>query len=75
MEPNSDLLRYAEAAKYLGMPEITVRKRVSAQTIPHIKLGPRGSSCRVMFSKRALDEWLAAHAVPAREPAAAGAER
>lgn len=57
----NDCLRYREASIYTGIGLPTLYALVHQQRIPHIRLSGR----LVLFSKRALDSWLAQHAVPA----------
>ena len=52
-------LNYAEAAKYLGCRENTLRCWVSHRRVPHIKVG---ALCR--FRRADLDAWLAERSVP-----------
>jgi excisionase family DNA binding protein len=58
----SNKLRYAEAAKRLGVAPGTLRAWVARGTAPpHVRLSPR----LVVFDAAELDEWVAAHRVPA----------
>lgn len=49
-----------EAASYLKLSKPSIYRRVSDNTIPHIKLGRR-----VLFERDTLDEWVASHRAPA----------
>jgi excisionase family DNA binding protein len=49
------LMRYAEAARFLDMPEGTLMNRVAAGTVPHSRLGPK----TVRFDRAALLAWIA----------------
>lgn len=53
-------LTYPEAAAFLGIKRGTLASMVSRRQVPHIRLGPR----LVVFDSDALEEWLAARAVP-----------
>lgn len=64
MRTEEILIDYAEAAKLLGVKRDTLYSWVSAQRIPHIRLGPK----LVRFDPKALADWLASQSV------AAGAE-
>lgn len=57
---DKDLLSYADAARFLGLPIGTLHAMVSQRGIPHVRLGPR----LVRFSRDALGVWLAERAVP-----------
>jgi len=57
------LLRYAEAAKFLGLAEATCRRYVSLGLLPHIKLGRK----LVAFREADLNAWLDQHVVPAKD--------
>lgn len=61
-----DIITYEQAARILGIKVNTLYSLVSLRKVPHLRLGPR----LVRFSRTALSEWLAAHAVQPAEPAA-----
>lgn len=48
-------LRYAEAAKYLGLPKGTLASLVCRKQIPHVRISKR----LVLFETDALDAWIA----------------
>jgi excisionase family DNA binding protein len=50
----------AEAAKQIGVSEITVRRMVAARQIPHRRIGHR-----IMFTEADLEEFLEASKRPA----------
>jgi excisionase family DNA binding protein len=50
-----DKVRYAGAARLTGLPLGTLYSYVSQKKIPHIRLGKR----LVVFSRRALESWMA----------------
>lgn len=52
-------VRYKQAAEYTGIPEGTLRAKVSTKAIPHIRIGPRV----VLFDLEQLDAWLAERTV------------
>jgi excisionase family DNA binding protein len=52
-------IRYKQAAQYTGIPEGTLRAKVCAKDIPHIRIGPR----MVLFDTAQLDTWLAERTV------------
>ena len=54
-------VNYATAAKYLGIPEGTLRSMVCRKQVPYIRLSPR----IVVFSVATLDAWLADRSVAA----------
>ena len=60
---SDDCLRYRQASSYTGIKLATLYALVHQQRVPHFRLSGR----LVLFSKRALDAWLAEHAVPATE--------
>jgi len=55
------LLTYADAARYLGLRESTLRAKVLARTIPFIRLGTRATRFRLSE----LDAWIDSHRQPA----------
>jgi excisionase family DNA binding protein len=57
---DKDLMSYADAALFLGLPIGTLYAMVSQRGVPHVRLGPR----LVRFSRVALERWVAEHAVP-----------
>ena len=60
----SDLMTYEETARLLRRSESTLRKDVAMRRIPVLK--PFGKRGKVLFSRQALSEWLAAAAVEPR---------
>lgn len=52
------LLSYPEAAEFLGYAEGTLRNKVAAREIPHVKVGHR-----VRFRRSQLEAWRAAQIV------------
>jgi len=48
-----DRMTVAHAADYLGVHTDTIYKMVKQKEIPHFRLRRR-----IMFSKRAIDEWI-----------------
>ena len=50
------MLRYNDAAEFLGLSPLTLRKKVCQRAIPFIKpFGPNGP---VLFDPKELNEWL-----------------
>ena len=58
-EDQTDQINYAEARKLTGLPMGTLYCKVSRREIPHFRHGKR----QVMFSRKALQDWLAGHEV------------
>lgn len=56
-------VRYKQAAQYTGIPEGTLRAKVHAGDIPHIRIGPR----MVLFDTEQLDAWIAERTVQPRK--------
>lgn len=54
-------LTIEQASAYTTFSQQSLYRRVSENTIPHIKV-----KRRVLFDRLALDEWLASQGVPAR---------
>ena len=54
MDEQKEIMTYAEAAKYLGLPLGTMYSMVARKEIPHVRLGPR----LVRFPRTALSEWI-----------------
>ena len=52
-------MNYQEAARYLRVPDGTLRQMVSRKAIPHVRISSRG----VLFEISALDAWIAARRV------------
>ncbi len=61
----ADYITYEQAAQVLGLKVNTLYSMVATKRVPHVRLGPR----LVRFSRKALAEWLATHAVQPAEPA------
>lgn len=59
MTEESDYIRYAEAAKYLGIGVSTLYSMVHLRKVPHIRVGKR----LVLFSRTALEQWVKSHSV------------
>ncbi len=55
-----EMISYAEASEFLGVPVGTLYAWVHARRIPHIRLGSR----MVRFRLDALKEWVATRDVP-----------
>ena len=53
------LMDYAEAARFLGVPKGTLYAWVNGKQIPHIRLSGR----TVRFDRKDLERWLAEHHV------------
>ena len=53
-EQENDIMSYAQAAKWLGVPVGTLYCWVYQRKVPHFRLGPR----TVRFSRFALTSWL-----------------
>lgn len=53
------LWRYREAAAFLGLSEITLRRFVMMKRIPHMKIGGKA----VRFNPAALKQWAQAQEV------------
>ena len=49
------LIGYADAARLLGLSEITLRKYVSRGIVPHYKIG-----ARVQFKPGEIESWIEA---------------
>ena len=47
------ILRPAEAAKYIGCSEYTIRQMVRERRIPHYRIG-----VKILFTKNSLDKWI-----------------
>jgi excisionase family DNA binding protein len=58
----SDMMSYGDAAELLAVPVGTLYAWVHERRVPHVRLGPR----LVRFSRAALEQWLASHAVEPR---------
>lgn len=56
-------LRYREAAEYLGIAEITLRRWVSERRIEHLKVGKA-----VLFNPADLEAFIESNRVPAVGP-------
>ena len=54
-------VNYATAAKYIGVPEGTLRSMVCRRQVPHTRLSAR----IVVFDVATLDAWLADRSVAA----------
>lgn len=63
------LLTAAEAAQYLGYSEGTIRNKVSAGELPHVKLGTA-----LRFRRSELDTWIAEQDAKAKAAKAATEE-
>lgn len=59
----TDAMRYAEAARFVGIPEGTLRTMVHKHKIPHRRLSER----IVVFSRADLAAWMESCRVPMRE--------
>jgi len=51
-----DFMTVAEAAKYLGVSETTVRRLTNSREITHYRIGIAGGTIR--FDRQDLDEFL-----------------
>ena len=60
LPPDDDAMRYGPAARFIGVPEPTLRTLVFKRKIPHRRLSER----IVVFSRAELAAWLEAHRVP-----------
>jgi excisionase family DNA binding protein len=58
----SDLLAVPDAAAYLGIQTGTLRNWLSVRRLPYVKIGRL-----TRVSRRALDHFIAAHTVTARD--------
>ena len=61
-----EMISYAEASEFLGVPVGTLYAWVHARRIPHVRLGSR----MVRFRLDALKEWVAIRDVPEGTPTA-----
>lgn len=58
-----EMWRYPAAARYLGIAETTLRRKVMELEVPFYR--PFGLKGRVLFSPRDLEEFVQASKVPA----------
>ncbi len=72
MNTSDSLLTYPEAALFLRISPLTLRKKVMAKKVPHLK--PYGARGKVLFRESDLRSFLERSLVPA-DPAAARGRR